>query len=92
MIKVQPRGRRRDGQREVVDLGCLARELHAVVDGVLAVFRQHQMRVNVAEVLRHGQVEGHRLTGLHRPERGFTGEVEAVVECVGHGSLPFTLA
>ena len=32
-------GRRRDGQREVVDLRCLARELHAVVDGVLAVFR-----------------------------------------------------
>ena len=89
MVKVQPRGGGRYGQREVVDVGRLPGELHAVVDRGFPVLGQHQMRVNIAEVFGHRQVESHSLPGGNCPERGFAGGVEAVVECVGHKSLPF---
>ena len=75
MVEVQPRCGGCDGQREVVDPGRLTGELHAVVYRVFTVLRQNQMRVHIAKILGHCQVESHSLPGGNCPERGFAGSI-----------------
>ena len=84
IVKVQPRRGGRNGKGEMVGPLRLAGKLHAVVHRVLAVLGQHQVRVHIAEGLRHREAERDVLPGRHRAERRFAGGVQTVKKRVRH--------
>ena len=88
VVKVQSRRGGCNGKGKMVHLGCLAIKIHAVVDGVLPVFGQNQVRVHIAQVFRNGQMKSHFLPGAHRSKRRFAGRIKAVVKCVRHTKPP----
>ena len=89
VVKVQTRRGGGDGKGKVVLLGCLARELHAVMHGSLAVLGQHQVGVHIAQGFRDRQAKSDLLPGRHRAKRRFAGGIQAVVIGVRHSCPRF---
>ena len=89
VVKVQTRRGGGDGKGKVVLLGCLARKLHAVMHGSLAVLGQHQVGVHIAQGFRDRQAKSDLLPGRHRAKRRFAGGIQAVVIGVRHSCPRF---
>ena len=72
----------------MVDLWRLTVEIHPVVDRVLLILGQDQVRVHVAQMLGHREMKGHFLPGLNGAEGRLAGRIKTVVIGMRHKRPP----